>query len=283
MSGARVVVSTARDPGPAQVERAREVAAQCILPFVPRRGPLSELLEREDVDLVYVVDRDRETLRDATERLSVHEGLMKLRTKVGPEHPFLRAVAPDGGVEAVLDATLGLAQDALHLAHALEARVTGLEASPVLACLAQAGLRRMAATGGRFADAAARITVRRAEAGRHLAGLAPGSWPVVLLDPMFTTPLRGPPGYEVFRRCAVDAPLTPALLAAAARVAARRVVVKAPVGWAPPPDLAERFHRRIRGKALDYLVVEHGAAAEDAAPAPKPYPYRQPRRRTPDG
>ena len=103
--------------------------------------------------------------------------------------------------------------------------------------------------------------MRRAEAGRHLAGLAPGSWPVVLLDPMFTTPLRGPPGYEVFRRCAVDAPLTPALLAAAARVAAERVVVKAPVGWAPPPDLAELLHRRIRGKALELAGLADLAAA----------------------
>lgn len=277
MLSAGLVVTTSLAEDARLVERAREVAARCRAPFRPRSVGLARWLEDPDVELVYVVSAEKEELCSVEARLSVHEGLLKLRTRAGLEHPLIRAVAPEGAppVREVVDATVGLAQDSLHIAASLEAEVLGLEASPVIASLTEAGLSRIA-RGPRWADAASRIQLRIVDARSALSKMAPGSADVVYLDPMFDVPARAQPGYALLRRCAQPAPLDRALLEAASRVAKARVVVKVPFGRTLPEieAPAPAFNRRVCGKAVDYLVVEKALSAPSWERPRRPRPRK---------
>lgn len=274
-AAAGLVVTTTPSPPEALVARARAVAARCGARYVARRhDSATRLGRRAGAALVYVVSREREEVRrvggGARGALHVHPGLFYLKREAGPGHPLLRALAPAAGrpVERLVDATLGLAGDALFAASALGVEVVGIEASPVLAALLEEGLARLAAEGLGWSAGAARVRLVAGDAAEVLAAMAPGSATAVFLDPMFTTPLGAAPGFDLVRELALDAPLSEALVAAAWRVAARRVVVKVP-GASAAPDFSAGpgWNRRVRGGAVDYLVIE-GELAEPEYEAP---------------
>lgn len=259
----KLVVTTGLQPEAAQLERAQAIAARLDLRCVKRRGSVALLFRKTKADLAYIVHRERELITDGESKLSMQEGVLKLRDKVGLAHPFLRALQPEGAAEVpwVLDATLGLAQDALHIATTMKIPVRGLEASPVLTCLVEEGLQRIQRDSPRWAEAAARVTVEAAEAQAWLEAQPPASVPVIFLDPMFDVHLPASPGFELLRDLAKTDPLTPELLAAAVRAAERRVVVKVPA-FAPMP--VPGFDRHVRGKVLDYWIVEKERPADAA-------------------
>ncbi|TNF23502.1 MAG: hypothetical protein EP329_27420, partial [Deltaproteobacteria bacterium] len=180
------------------------------------------------------------------------------------------ALAPAAGapLTRIVDATLGLAGDALFAATQLGVEVLGIEASPVLAALLEEGLPRLAGDGGAWAAGARRITLRHGEAVDVLRGLPDDAVDAVYLDPMFETPLGAQAGFDLLRAFAADAPPTQELLAEAWRVAARRVVLKVP-GTAAPPGFSAGpgWNRRVRGQAVDYLVIE-GELADPEYEAP---------------
>ena len=267
---ARLVVTTAEDPAPALVARAELVAARCRAPYLPRGPTIARLRRRAGARLAYVVGRDGDRLETAEGRLSAHPGLLRNKLRAGRAHPLLRAVAPvgPGGAQAaappptrVIDATLGLAQDALHLAAALDCQVLGLEASPALYSLLEEGLPRVARLPVPGAAAAANVTPRLGDA-RSLLGtmVASSQGPVaevVFLDPMFEVPRRAQPGWDLLRLVAHDAPLDGATLEAAFHAARLRVVLKVAAG-APAPAAVSALGvqpTRVSGKALDYLVL----------------------------
>jgi 16S rRNA (guanine1516-N2)-methyltransferase len=101
--------------------------------------------------------------------------------------------------------------------------VLGLEASLPLAVFAAEGLLRERAD-----PRSAAIEVRHAEAAEVLATLPPGTFDVVLLDPMFSRERPAQPSFQLLRRLACARPLDAETLAQARRVAARAVLVKAP-------------------------------------------------------
>ncbi len=282
-----LVVTTSLSPGPELVDRARAVALRCQAPFVPRRRGLAQWLSQDDVEMVYVITADREELRDSEGAIFVHEGMLKLKRSVGFDHPLLRAVQPEAGekVLKVIDATLGLAQDALHMSEMLEVQVLGFEASPVVATLVEGGLSRIIRRSSRWRAAAERISVSAEESIEGLQRLPEDSVPVVYLDPMFDLPMRAQPGYSIFRKCALPSPLNESLIKAALRVAKARVVVKVQMGRTmpqievPPPG----FNRRVCGKVIDYLVIEK-ELSDPVWEMPKEgrqYPYRPPLPRVP--
>lgn len=260
-AGPRLVVTTTPQPTDAMVARARAVAARCDAAYVARGdATVARVGRRSGADAVYVVRRTREQvhLGDGVP-LHVHPQLLQLKRRDGRRHPLLRALAPPDGapLARVLDGTLGLAGDALHVAAVLGVDVLGVEASPVMACLLEAGLRHMAAAGRPWSAGAARVQVVSGQAAEVLATMKANSVSAVYLDPMFEAPAKGPPGYAIFRAFAHEAPLTTELLEAAWRVAARRVVVKVPKTQPPPPCSAgPGWNRRVRGKAVDYVVLE---------------------------
>ncbi len=247
-----MVVTTSSRPSPWQRERAAIVATRCRVPHVTRRGSLSALLDGKGALVAYVVRRDRECLADGERSLFVDQGLLHARVSAGRQHPLIRAL---GDVRTVVDGTLGLAQDALHIAAVTGAQVVGFEAVPALACLCESGLARLAAQG---VEAAARIVVVQGDSRTALQAL--GRVDAMFLSPMFDAPQAAAPGWDLLRPLARPAPLDAQWLQAALQVAPR-VVVKVRRGLPPPLFTTAQLCSVIRGKAVDYWRIE--AAGSD--------------------
>lgn len=239
-----MVVTTASRPDAPMVARAQRVAARCGARYAGRRGAL----DLDTDGLAYVVGRACDELRDATRRLSLNVGLLHARRRAGLRHPLIAALVPEGRAETIVDATLGLAMDALHIAAVLDCAVLGIEGSPAIFSLLEEGLPRLA----REEPAAARIDARFGSAAEVLATLPTGSADAVYLSPMFGAPQRAAPGFELLRAVAIDAPLDAETLEQAARVARGRVVVKVAPGETLPVGVEVE---RTRSQAVDYVVV----------------------------
>ena len=98
------------------IARAQAVAARCDAAYAPRNGSLKRTCVRANVDLLYVVEKHRESLRVPTgERIGVDQGMLATRRHEGAKHPLIRATAIEG-LQCIMDGTLGLGHDALHMA-----------------------------------------------------------------------------------------------------------------------------------------------------------------------
>ena len=219
----RALVTTA--PSGSQDE-AEELARRFELVAQPRGGRLvPELLAAARGAPVLVLAGQTADLFDGERsfRASTGMGFLRLvRAQKGDPDPLVKAAELRSG-DLVLDATLGLAQDALVAAEATHAALVGLEASPVLAAFAVAALRRLPVEAG---EAAARIEVRCADHRAALRELPSGSFDVVLLDPMFRDAQESNPLFDLLRRHGEHAPLDADTLREARRVARRGVLVK---------------------------------------------------------
>lgn len=258
----RLVVTTAKDATGAASRRAAEVAARCGAEVATRSGSLEELLAARGAGLAYVVGREGEWLQaPGGTRLAVHRGMLGSRRDAGAIHPLVRALAPAGEppLARVLDATLGLALDAIHLADVLGVEVIGVEVSPVLAALAEAGLRRESALG---LAAAERVRVVCGDAADVLAAMPAGAVDAVYVDEMFARPRRSAPGFTLLRRIAAHAPLGERFWTEARRVAARRVVVKLPRDAADPSGAG--FDELVIGQAMAYGIHRSGGGSDSA-------------------
>ena len=196
------------------------------LPLLLRRpgAPLRGLLAQAPVLVVF--GEDAVSLWDRLGHVAGGPGLAALRLKEiakGRAEDPLQRIGELGPGERVLDATLGFAQDARVAARLVGpgGSVLGVESSLPLAVLSDASLHREGPAG------AARIEIRHADSGPLLRTLPSGSVEVVLFDPMFGRALAAQPGFEMLRRLANPAPLTPEVLLEARRVARRAVLVKA--------------------------------------------------------
>jgi len=150
-----------------------------------------------------------------------------VRARRGEPDPLVRAANLRAG-DLVLDATLGLASDALIAAHATQRAIVALEASPVLAAFVAAGLRRLPAPGRLVANL---IEVRCADHRAVLREMPDRSVDVVLFDPMFRSAAESGALFDLVRAFAEHAPLAGETLREARRVARRGVLVKdAPPG-----------------------------------------------------
>jgi len=207
-------------------DEAEELARRFQLVAEPRGGRLvPDLLAAARGAPVLVLAGTSADLFDGERsfRASTGMGFLRLvRAQKGEHDPLVKAAELKPG-DRVLDATLGLAQDALVAAEATQAAVVGLEASPVLAAFAVAALRRLPAEAG---PAAARIEVRCADHRAALRELPSRSFDVVLLDPMFRDAQQSNPLFDLLRRHGEHGTLEADTLREARRVARRGVLVK---------------------------------------------------------
>lgn len=213
--------------------RVAEVARATGWRAVQRRGSLASLLARHDAGLAYIAARDGDRVTDGTQKLAVERGLLHAKRADGAEHPLMRAIGPAG---RVLDGTLGLAGDALHLATRYD--VVGSEVSPVVGCLVRDGLQRLDVAEAR------RIRVEQGTSRQVYERCGP--FDVVFLAPMFGKPAAAAPGYAIFRRIADHRPLDVTFWEACDV----RVVVRVEKGEPSPLSGAER----LQGKAVDYWI-----------------------------
>ena len=257
-----LLVSTSRRRRAKAWSRARQVAQQCNGTLVSPNGSVKERIEKYGASALYVVTDKREELRDSQgQSIFVHPGLFGARTKEGRRHPMIRALRGDADVTTdslhVTDCTLGFAVDALVAAEVLHATVIGYEKSPVMQCLLESGLQRMANEGKIWSNAATRVQLRKSCAFELLENAAPKITDVVYLDPMMRHRRPSSPGYALFRQFSSHQKFTKDHLRAAAQVARQRVVMKIAARRQILPD-GLTWHQRISGAAVDYLVHECG-------------------------
>ncbi|GEN12557.1 Putative SAM-dependent methyltransferase [Myxococcus fulvus] len=221
-----LAVTTSSKADEAQREEARAVAARWGLPWMSRKPKegIAPWLGIKAQALLVVGD-DGVTLWAPGGSFGFHAGmahLRRMRLAAGEPDTFVRVAELRAG-DAVLDCTLGLAQDALvaSLAVGPSGRVVGVEKSVALCAVAAEGLRHFE----RGPDSCA-IEVHHADAHAYLKGLPSASFDVVFFDPMFGKPKKAQAAFEVLRLFAEHAPLTAQALEEARRVARRWVVVK---------------------------------------------------------
>jgi len=222
-----LLVTTCGTPSGNLLHRARNAALRWNVPFAERewKGPLQPLLDQAKAVIVF--GQRGVELWDSEGRTAFHEGLAALRlgrmARGDRTDPLVRTADFHAG-DVVLDATLGLGQDAMVAARAVgpSGRVLGVERSAAIHALVAAGLET------RRPDAAsARIETRCADSADVLAELGPKSVDVVLFDPMFGRSQGAQPPFQMLRRHASHAPLSAELLQLGRRAARRVVVVKA--------------------------------------------------------
>ncbi|ADO71976.1 class I SAM-dependent methyltransferase [Stigmatella aurantiaca] len=223
---APLAVTTSANPDPPLIAQARTAASAWAVPFFPRKpgeGVADWLGSRTEALIVF--GRDGVTLRDAEGQHAFHGGmahLRRLRLADGAPDTFVRMADLRPG-DAVLDCTLGLGQDAIVAALAVgpQGRVVGLEKRLPLYAIVSEGLKTYA-----LGPDSCRVEAVHADASAYLRTLPSHAFDIVFFDPMFSRPRKAQPGFDVLRRFADYAPLTPDMLEEAERVARRWVVVK---------------------------------------------------------
>ncbi len=250
-----LAVTTSARPNEQLVAQAQAAAREWGLPFFPRhrKGSITPWFDSRAEALI-VFGHDGVTLWDREGHHGFHGGmahLRRLRLAAGEPDTFARVAELRKG-DAVLDCTLGLGQDALvaSLAVGPEGRVVGVEKSLALYAIASEGLKTY-----ELGPDSCRVEVVHADTHEYLRTLPSRSFDVVYFDPMFARPTKSQPGFDVLRRFADHAPLTPEALQEGRRVARRWVVVKGSrysddlrkLGLSPEPG--SRYTEVVWGRA----------------------------------
>jgi 16S rRNA (guanine1516-N2)-methyltransferase len=261
MCSARSQPLPANAPPPARIAilAARPPLADCAARLASETGlPIVGQDEAEPFDLLLVCTPKQLQLRD------------NRNPRVGPVYadfgsrlprngrpvlarrePLARAFGPD--VATIVDATAGLAQDALRLACA-GYRVTAIERHPVVAALVRDALARAAADPEIARALGGRLELRAGDARTLLSTLDPRP-DAVYLDPMFPPKRRRSAAVRkelrLLRAVAGEDEDAAELFAVALATARRRVVVKRPDD-APP--LAPRPAVSYEGNLVRYDV-----------------------------
>lgn len=270
LHGVPFLVTTTRDAVPEQVAEAQALAAEYGQHYVSREiGALPNVLAyglqqgwvRPEYPAVLVVRRrDYAVWQPEGPELLYHPGMAYRRIEClaeGLSDPMVEAMALREG-DTVLDCTAGLCSDAAVAAHVVGERglVCAVESSLPVFLTVRKGLA-VYETGQEHVDAALRrIRLVAARAEVLLRMLPTASWDVVYFDPMFRQPVLESAGIAPLRALADPTPLRTEVLAEAARVARRCVVVKDRLTgpWFNHPGFSRRVGRRKR--RIGYAVLE---------------------------
>ena len=225
------VTTSAKEDNAALAATARRWAEELGTRYVPREKgqTLPAMLERYGLAALPIAAETGPRVYTPEGTMFYHPGLGTVRWQrvavKGEGDNFLRALDVRPG-QKVLDATLGLAADALLASHAVgpAGRVTGLEASPLLYFLTSRGVRTYEGKFPELTQDLRRIEVVRAEASAYLKQLPADSYDVVYFDPMFRHPVRRSSAMQPLRPLAWSRPLAPETVAEALRVAPRVVI-----------------------------------------------------------
>lgn len=266
-----VVVTTSQDLAE-QIERGRELARDIDCEFVLRNDrPLKNLFMNTLVQGIVVVESDRITLQSVEGPKSFfHPNMAKHRAEVlsrNGEDSMVTAMGLTPG-QKVLDCTFGLGSDALiaSLIVGKTGLVVGLEASLLLSAMIRWGMQeypwqRVARVGELLRKASQQIKLFNLDHRKVLPQLPDASFDVVYFDPMFQQSVRCSNGIELIRSWGCHQPLEVVTIQQAARVARRRVVVKARKG--SPEFTKIGFDRLIQGaRRISYGIIDVDDALE---------------------
>lgn len=260
-----LAVTTAVKPSAEVEAQAQGLAAELGAPFVPRLGrPLPQIFAASTSERLLIAGADHLRLKDwaSGTEYYFHPNMFLIRgshvLRGEPDH-FLQATGLGPG-DTLLDCTLGFASESA-LASLIvgdSGLVLGLESVPELAAVTRTGLRDFPLPNAVLGAALRRVRVATADHGAYLRGCDAHSFDVVYFDPFFDKRLTGSESSVsplfVFGN---PAPLDPAAVGEACRVARRRVVVKHPRHEPLPEGVAARITQTVgsRKSRLVYGVI----------------------------
>ena len=225
------VTTSAKEENAVLAATARQWAEELGVRYVPREKgqTLPAMLVRYGLAALLIAAETGPRVYTPEGTMFYHPGLGTVRWQrvvlKGEGDNFLRALAVRPG-QKVLDATLGLAADALLASQAVgpSGRVTGLEASPLLYFLTSRGVQNYEGKFPELTQDLRRIEVVQAEASAYLKQLPADSYDVVCFDPMFRHPVRRSSAMQPLRPLAWRLPLSTETVDEALRVAPRVVI-----------------------------------------------------------
>jgi 16S rRNA (guanine1516-N2)-methyltransferase len=215
------------------VTRAKRWALELQVPYVARPDGISldSMLQKLQVEaLLIATDRGPHVYSRGGD-FFYHPGMGILRWKklfnqqgTSADH-FVEAIALQAG-QRYLDATLGLAGDALIASHLVGAQgqVMGLEASPLLYFVVSRGLKAYPSRLENLAADLQRIQTVLTDSLNYLRQQPADSFDVVYFDPMFRFPVKAASGMKPLRPLALELPLNLETVEEALRVAPRVVI-----------------------------------------------------------
>ncbi len=235
--------------------KARATAERLGVRFISRGAdPFHIIFERTGAHAAIVETDEHPVIQTAAGSFFFHENTAGLRTSHnGETDALLRALDPQAD-DHVLDATLGIACDALVIATSLESgRLLGLESNPLIADVVARGLVEYSFKKKHLKAAAEHIDVLRADHSEFLKNRAENEFDLVYFDPMFSETVTASSSMQRIREIADKTPLSGETLREAGRVARRRIVVKGRRGCFEPIE----FDRIIpSGKSIFYGIID---------------------------
>lgn len=227
-----VAVTTPRMATHTQRELAHALADFFDAPYVLRRDRnMGQVFELTHADVVIVADDPMRMFhRDGDSPMFFHPSMAAQRIERearGERDRLLRAANIQVG-DSVVDATLGLAADALVLANAVgdTGRVMGIETVPLVARMLQAVQRFGSMAYSHAAQLLQRVEIVQASHVDWLLIQPDNSVDVVYFDPMFRAPAEASSSFAPLRPFAHGEALSDCAVEEAKRVARRCVVVK---------------------------------------------------------
>lgn len=253
-------VSTSRTFDPKIRAKARKLASELGIPMIPRRGrSVARILAEERLDGLITVTAVRTGLHVRGSEFFFHPNMAKTRIKglqKGGRDVMVDAMGLCPGM-TVLDATVGLASDAIVAAYAVgpSGRVLGIDVEPLVVAIVRIGLQEFDMDNREVAAAMRAVNLMCAEHLEFLRQCADDEYDVVYFDPFFCWPIAGSAGIEPLRAIAVLDDVRPEAIAEAVRVARRRVVIKRRLDEAGPPPEGWQWVSG-RKQRVGYWVLE---------------------------
>ena len=230
----QAIATTGRKCTDDAVSLAKWAAEHAKVPYVPRANLSGQALrERYGVDFILIAKQGLLTLSTPAGDLFFHPNMAHLRLKnlrfgsAGTGDRMVEAMGLSHGM-SVLDCTLGFGADAIVASFAVgpEGKVTGIESQPLIETVVGYGLAHFKAENWPIQEAMRGIETVCADAFSYLKQQEDDSVDVVYFDPMFRHPLLESRSLSPLRTVANHAPVSPAMIEEARRVARRRVVFK---------------------------------------------------------
>ncbi len=255
-----MLITTSEEPSAALLARAKRLADEFAVQYVPRKGRSVTRLAAEygNVDVMILVEKEVRLVQSGEKAMFFHPSMAFVRAKrllKDEEDLMINASRLEPG-DVVIDCTAGLGADSLVFALATgpTGSVTSLESSLPLAMLLTEGLRSHKTGLAPFDEAMQRIRVVHGDHLAYLSQLPDKSVDIVYFDPMFREALHESAAIAPLRGFANGNALDSEAINHALRVARKSVVLKEK--WDSPEYERLGFERIRRKKSkVEYGVI----------------------------
>lgn len=227
------VVTTAGRTNEEYILKAKEISKRLNLTFLKRQKKSVSTIQKEQHANVLVVSKERLELYiyGSTSPFFFHPNSAAFRLKRllnGEQDSFLEAVGLNEG-DHFLDTTAGLCSDSIIAAYAVgdSGVVHACEKEPLIAYVVEVGLKSYETKNKALLKSMCSIQLIRQDALDFMNTVAPNSYDVVYLDPMFDEIIEESSNFQALREVGVQDSLTEEWVAEAKRLARKRVVLKA--------------------------------------------------------